>query len=164
MDQRAGIGVFQHPQRAIGAFFYIADAVAHIPAIDGFGAAMAVKGDADERHGHHAADETAAKRATGHCDAAGEIAFVNDGSVDGAGIGQDDAVRADVAGVRDRPADKAGDLDPGNRRAGGIGATATGGRNGRRAGGKSRRHDPPGGAGYVAGHRTMAGGEWRSDL
>ena len=49
MDQGAGIGVFQHPQRAIGAFFHIADAVAHIPALGGFGAAMAVKDDADER-------------------------------------------------------------------------------------------------------------------
>ena len=29
MDQGAGGGVFQHPQRAIGAFFHIADAVLH---------------------------------------------------------------------------------------------------------------------------------------
>ena len=35
MDQGAGIGVFQHPQRAIGALFHIADAVAHIPALGG---------------------------------------------------------------------------------------------------------------------------------
>ena len=47
MDQRAGIGVFQHPQRTVGPFFHIADAVAHIPALGGLGAAMAVKDDAD---------------------------------------------------------------------------------------------------------------------
>src|SRR5580700_10908978 len=57
MDQGAWIGVFQHPQRAVGGFFYIADAVTHLPALDGLGAAMAVKDDADERHGYEAADE-----------------------------------------------------------------------------------------------------------
>jgi hypothetical protein len=60
MDQRAGIGVFQHPQRAIGAFFHIADAVAHIPALGGFRAAMAVEDDAVERLRRHAADEAVA--------------------------------------------------------------------------------------------------------
>src|SRR5690242_10778799 len=57
MEQRAGIGVFQHPQRAIGAFFYITDAVARIPALGGFGAAMPVKDDAVKCHGLHATDE-----------------------------------------------------------------------------------------------------------
>ena len=38
MDQGAGIGVFQHPQRAIGTLFHIADSLAHIPALGGFGA------------------------------------------------------------------------------------------------------------------------------
>ena len=60
MDQGAGIGVFQHPQRAIGPLFHIADAFAHIPALGGFRAAVAVKDDAVERHGRHAADEAAA--------------------------------------------------------------------------------------------------------
>jgi hypothetical protein len=41
MDPRAWIGVFPHPQRAIGAFFHIAVAAAHIPALGGFGAAVA---------------------------------------------------------------------------------------------------------------------------
>src|ERR1043166_7552088 len=60
MDQRAGTGVFQHPQRAIRGFFHIADAGADIPALGGFGAAMAVKDDAVERRGSHAADEAVA--------------------------------------------------------------------------------------------------------
>ena len=60
MDQGAGIGVFQHPQRAIGSLFHIADAVAHIPALGGFGAAMAVKDDTVERPGPQAADEAVA--------------------------------------------------------------------------------------------------------
>ena len=51
MDQGAGRGVFQHPQRTIGAFFHIADTLAYIPALRGFGAAMAVKYDAGERRG-----------------------------------------------------------------------------------------------------------------
>jgi hypothetical protein len=51
MEQGAGIGVFQHPRRTIRALFHIADAVAHIPALRGFGAAMAVKDDAVERPG-----------------------------------------------------------------------------------------------------------------
>jgi hypothetical protein len=37
MDQGAGIGIFQHPQRTIGAFLHIADAMAPIPALGGFG-------------------------------------------------------------------------------------------------------------------------------
>ena len=49
MDQGTGIGVFQHPQRAVGTFFHIADAVADIPALGGCGAAMAVKDDTAER-------------------------------------------------------------------------------------------------------------------
>ena len=49
MDQGAGIGVFQHPQRTIVALFHIADAVAYIPTLGGFGAAMAVKDNAGER-------------------------------------------------------------------------------------------------------------------
>src|SRR5579859_2424815 len=57
MDQGAGIGVFDHPQRAIGAFFHIADAVPDIPALGGFGAAMAVKDDAVERPRPQPADE-----------------------------------------------------------------------------------------------------------
>ena len=57
MDQRARTGVFQHPQRAIGALFHIADAVAYIPAFCGFGVAVAVKDDAVERPGPQAADE-----------------------------------------------------------------------------------------------------------
>ena len=48
MDQGAGISVFQHPQRTIGALFHIADAVAHIPALGGFRAAIALKDDAVE--------------------------------------------------------------------------------------------------------------------
>ena len=60
MDQGAGIGVFQHPQRAVGALFHIADAMAHIPALGGFGAAMAVKDDAVERLAPQAADEAVA--------------------------------------------------------------------------------------------------------
>jgi hypothetical protein len=46
MDQGCGIGVFQHPQRGVGRFFDIADAVTHIPALGGFGAAMAANDDA----------------------------------------------------------------------------------------------------------------------
>ena len=42
MDQRAGIRVLQHPQRAIGAFFHVADPVAHVPALSGFRAALSV--------------------------------------------------------------------------------------------------------------------------
>ena len=57
MDQGAGIGVFEHPQGAIRALFYIADALAHIPALGGFGTTMAVKNDAVERRGTHAADD-----------------------------------------------------------------------------------------------------------
>ena len=57
MEQSAGVGVFQHPQRAIGSFFHIPDAVSHIPALSGFGAAMAVKDDAVERLRLHPADE-----------------------------------------------------------------------------------------------------------
>jgi hypothetical protein len=60
VDQGAGIGVFQHPQRAIGGLFHIADALAHIPALGGFGAAMAIKDDAVERPSPHAADEAVA--------------------------------------------------------------------------------------------------------
>ena len=60
VDQGAGIGVFQHPQRAIRAFFHIADAFPYIPALGGFGAAMAVEGDADERLGRQTAYEAAA--------------------------------------------------------------------------------------------------------
>src|SRR5580704_19009019 len=60
MDQGAGIGIFQHPQRAVGALFHIADAVAHIPALGRFGAAMAVKDDAVERLGTEAADKAVA--------------------------------------------------------------------------------------------------------
>ena len=48
MDQSAGIGVFKHPQRTIGALFHITDAVAHIPVLGGFRAAIAVKDDAAE--------------------------------------------------------------------------------------------------------------------
>jgi hypothetical protein len=60
MDQGAGIGIFQHPQRTIGAFFNIADAVVDIPALGGFGASMTVKNDAVERFGPQAADEAVA--------------------------------------------------------------------------------------------------------
>src|SRR5262249_59874163 len=59
-DKSAGVGVFQHPQRAIGTFFHIADAVAYIPALGGFGAAMAIKNNAGERRGPHATDEAVA--------------------------------------------------------------------------------------------------------
>ena len=38
MDEGAGIGVLQHPKGAIGALFDIADALADIPALGGFGA------------------------------------------------------------------------------------------------------------------------------
>ena len=48
MDQGAGIGVFEHPQRAIGALLEIAEAAADTPALGGFGAAMAVKDNAVE--------------------------------------------------------------------------------------------------------------------
>src|ERR1700722_5782038 len=51
MDQGAGIGVFQHPQRAIGAFFHIADALADIPALGALRSAMAVEDDPVERGG-----------------------------------------------------------------------------------------------------------------
>src|SRR4051812_47589439 len=60
MDQSAGIGIFQHPQGAVGALFHIPDAVAHIPALGGFGASMAVKDDAVERSGHQPTDEAVA--------------------------------------------------------------------------------------------------------
>ena len=39
MDQGAGIRVFQHPQRAIGTLFHIANALAHIPALQSCAAA-----------------------------------------------------------------------------------------------------------------------------
>src|SRR5581483_10571045 len=60
MDESAGIGVFQHPQRAIGALLYVADADADIPALGGLGAAVAVKSDAEKCLRSQAADEAAA--------------------------------------------------------------------------------------------------------
>ena len=39
MDQGAGIGVFYHPQRAIGGLRHIANGLAHIPALGHLGAA-----------------------------------------------------------------------------------------------------------------------------
>ncbi len=60
MDQGAGTGVFQHPQRAIGTFFDIAEAVSYIPALGGFGAAVAVKDDSVQRHGPQAANKSVA--------------------------------------------------------------------------------------------------------
>jgi hypothetical protein len=46
MDQATGIGIFQHPQQAIEALLNVADRVALIAALGGFGAAVAVKDDA----------------------------------------------------------------------------------------------------------------------
>jgi hypothetical protein len=57
MDQGAGIGIHSEPS---GPSSTIADAVAHIPALGGFGAAVAVKYDAVQRPGFHAADEAVA--------------------------------------------------------------------------------------------------------
>src|SRR5579871_3532977 len=57
VDQRAWVGVFQHPQRAIGSFFDIANAFADVPALGGFGAAMAVHDDAVKRRRPQTADE-----------------------------------------------------------------------------------------------------------
>src|SRR5262245_44855161 len=59
MDQRTGSSVFKQPQRAIRTLFHIADALAYIPALGGFGAALSVKDDAVERRRPHAADEAA---------------------------------------------------------------------------------------------------------
>src|SRR5882672_9333601 len=60
MDQGAWRGVFQQPQRAIGGFCHISDSFAHSPALSSFGAALAIKNDAGERLGSHAADESVA--------------------------------------------------------------------------------------------------------
>ena len=57
MDQGAGVGVFEHPQRAVGAFCHIANALTHTPAFGHFGAAMAVEDDAVERRGAQAANK-----------------------------------------------------------------------------------------------------------
>src|SRR6266545_722138 len=43
MDQGAGIGVFQQPQRAIRGLRHIADALAQIPALGALGSAFAVE-------------------------------------------------------------------------------------------------------------------------
>jgi hypothetical protein len=51
MDQGAGIRIFQHPQRAVRPFFHVADPFAHIPALGGLRAAVAVEDDAAERRG-----------------------------------------------------------------------------------------------------------------
>src|SRR5215210_5332112 len=59
VDQSAGIGVFQHPQRTIGALCHIADAFADLPALSGLGSAFTVEDDASERRALHAADEAA---------------------------------------------------------------------------------------------------------
>src|SRR6185436_8495554 len=60
MDQGAGVGIFQQPQRAIGTFCHIADALSHSPALCGFRAALPIKDDAGERLGSHAAYKTTA--------------------------------------------------------------------------------------------------------
>src|SRR5260221_2502298 len=60
MDQGAGIGVFQQPQRAIRGLRHIADALAQIPALGGLGSAFAVEDDASERMARQAADEAVA--------------------------------------------------------------------------------------------------------
>src|SRR5262249_29980382 len=60
MDQGAGIGVFEHPQRAIGALFHVADALAHPPPPGGLSPAMAIEDDTVERPGLHAADKAVA--------------------------------------------------------------------------------------------------------
>ena len=49
MNQSAGVGVFEHPQGAVGGFFHIADSFADIPALGGLGSAFAVEQDADDR-------------------------------------------------------------------------------------------------------------------
>ncbi len=60
MDQQAGIGIFQHPQRAVRGFLHIADAMADIPAFRGFGAAMAIEDDPVQSVGGQSADEAVA--------------------------------------------------------------------------------------------------------
>jgi len=44
MDQGAGVGVFQHPQRAIRSLRHVADALTDIPPLCGLRATMAVNG------------------------------------------------------------------------------------------------------------------------
>src|ERR1043166_9137407 len=60
VDEGTGIGVFEHPQRAIGAFFHVADTVADVPALGGLGAAVSIEDDAVQRFCLHAADEAVA--------------------------------------------------------------------------------------------------------
>ena len=48
MDQRANIGVFEQPQRAIRGFGNIADAFSNLPAFSSFGTALSIKDDARE--------------------------------------------------------------------------------------------------------------------
>src|SRR5437868_3109932 len=57
VNQRAGIGIFQQPQRAICGFRHIADTFSHAPTLGWLGAPFAVEDDAVERHSAHTADE-----------------------------------------------------------------------------------------------------------
>src|SRR4030095_13755973 len=60
MDQRTGVGVFNHPQRTVGSFCDIADTLSHTPTLGGLGAALSIEDDAVERLCPHAADESVA--------------------------------------------------------------------------------------------------------
>src|SRR5580704_4711852 len=60
VEQGARIVVFQRPQRTVGAFLDIADAVTDTPAIGELGAAMPVHHHATDAHGRHAADQRVA--------------------------------------------------------------------------------------------------------
>ena len=60
MDQGSRIAIFDHPQRAIGSFFHIPDAVPHVPTLNALRSAVAVKDNAVEALGLQAAHEAAA--------------------------------------------------------------------------------------------------------
>ena len=60
MDERAWVGIFQHPERAVGTLLHIADTMAHVPALRHLCAAMPVEDNPVERFGRHAADEPVA--------------------------------------------------------------------------------------------------------
>src|SRR5262249_9978088 len=56
-EQPAGIAILEHPQRAVGSDFHVANAVADAPAFRRRGAALAVEGDAVERLRLHPAHQ-----------------------------------------------------------------------------------------------------------
>jgi hypothetical protein len=57
VEEGAGTGVFQHPQRTVWTFFHIADAVADGPTFGGLGSAFAAKDNAVERRGLQSAQQ-----------------------------------------------------------------------------------------------------------